>query len=178
MAIFSSGGSGPVIWQIFSSLLLNHPLDAVTLGERKKNLLPKQKGQKIFQKFCTVFWGALEHFNRSKEVVGIDLWQWICDKPWPAAAESFFFYFWLRKAFSQWEKNWNFHDKTNFFVENINHGIKFAGKKFENFIFSVKKNRKKDCEKIVRNPRKNISKNQKSRLKIARKICWSSLQMG
>ena len=124
MAIFSSGGSGPVIWQIFSSLLLNHPLDAVTLGERKKNLLPKQKGQKIFQKFCTVFWGALEHFNRSKEVVGIDLWQWICDKPWPAAAESFFFYFWLRKAFSQWEKNWNFHDKTNFFVENKNHGIK------------------------------------------------------
>ena len=76
MAIFSSGGSGPVIWQIFSSLLLNHPLDAVTLGEgTKKNLLPKQKGQKIFQKFCTVFWGALEHFNRSKEVVGIDLWQ-------------------------------------------------------------------------------------------------------
>ena len=86
--------------------------------------------------------------------------------------------FGLEKRFHSEKKNWNFHDKTNFFVENINHGIKFAGKKFENFIFSVKKNRKKNCEKIVRNPRKNISKNQKSRLKIARKICWSSLQMG
>ena len=118
MAIFSSGGSGPVIWQIFSSLLLNHPLDAVTLGEgTKKNLLPKQKGQKIFQKFCTVFWGALEHFNRSKEVVGIDLWQWICDKPWPAAVQRASSYtLGLENRLYSENKNWNFLDKTKFFI--------------------------------------------------------------
>mgnify|MGYP007025454133 CR=1 FL=1 len=59
MAIFSSGGSGPVIWQIFSSLLLNHPLDAVTLGEgTKKKSSSKTKRSENLSKVLYCFLGC------------------------------------------------------------------------------------------------------------------------